>query len=61
MEIIQAGLVRKVQEETGVQVEPVALSGVYKNIRRGIIALVFRCRILAGEPQPAAEAEQIAW
>jgi 8-oxo-dGTP diphosphatase len=60
-ETIQAGLVREVQEETGVQVEPVALSGVYKNMRRGIIALVFRCRIVAGEPQPTAEAEQIAW
>jgi 8-oxo-dGTP diphosphatase len=56
-ETIQAGLVREVQEETGVQVEPVALSGVYKNMRRGIIALVFRCRIVAGEPQPTAEAE----
>ena len=62
-ETIQAGLVREVQEETGVQVEPMALSGVYKNMRRGIIALVFRCRIVAGagEPQPTAEAEQIAW
>ena len=60
-ETIQAGLVREVQEETGVQVEPVALSGVYKNMRRGIIALVFRCRIVTGEPQPTAEAEQIAW
>jgi 8-oxo-dGTP diphosphatase len=38
----------------------VALSGVYKNMRCGIIALVFRCRIVAGEPQPT-EAEQIAW
>ena len=60
-ETIQTGLVREVQEETGVQVEPVALSGVYKNMRRGIIALVFRCRIVAGEPQPTAEAEQIDW
>jgi 8-oxo-dGTP diphosphatase len=56
-----ASLVREVQEETGVQVEPVALSGVYKNMRRGIIALVFRCRIVAGESQPTAEVEQIAW
>jgi 8-oxo-dGTP diphosphatase len=62
-ETIQAGLVREVREETGLRVEPVALSGVYKNMRRGIIALVFRCRIVAsaGEPQPTAEAEQIAW
>jgi ADP-ribose pyrophosphatase YjhB (NUDIX family) len=60
-ESIQAGLVREVHEETGLQVEAMALSGVYKNMRRGIIALVFRCRIVAGEPQPTAEADQVAW
>jgi 8-oxo-dGTP diphosphatase len=60
-ESIQAGLVREVHEETGLQVQAVALSGVYKNMRRGIIALVFRCRIVTGEPQPTAEADQIAW
>ena len=60
-ETIQAGLVREVLEETGMRVEPEALTGVYKNMRRGIIALVFRCRIVADEPQPTAEAEQIAW
>jgi 8-oxo-dGTP diphosphatase len=30
-------------------------------MRRGIIALVFRCPIVAGEPQFTAEAKQIAW
>jgi 8-oxo-dGTP diphosphatase len=51
-ETIQAGLVREVREETGLEVEPQALSGVYKNMRRGIVALVFRCRIIDGEPRP---------
>ena len=60
-ETIQAGLVREVLEETGLQVEPEALSGVYKNMRRGIIALVFRCRIVAGEPGASSEAEEVAW
>jgi 8-oxo-dGTP diphosphatase len=41
-ETIQAGLVREVLEETGLRVEPEALTGIYKNMRRGIIALVFR-------------------
>jgi 8-oxo-dGTP diphosphatase len=45
-ETIQADLVHEVREETGLQVEPIALSPVYKNMRRGIIALVFRCRIV---------------
>jgi 8-oxo-dGTP diphosphatase len=60
-ETIQAGLVREVREETGLEVEPQALSGVYKNMRRGIVALVFRCRIIDGEPRPTREAEQVSW
>ena len=34
-ETIQEGLVREVKEETCLQVEPEALTGVYKNMRRG--------------------------
>jgi 8-oxo-dGTP diphosphatase len=60
-ETIQAGLVREVREETGLEVELEALSGVYKNMRRGIVALVFRCRIIGGEPHPTREAEQVSW
>jgi len=60
-ETIPAGLVREVREETGLEVEPQALSGVYKNMRRGIVALVFRCRIIGGEPHPTREAEQVSW
>jgi 8-oxo-dGTP diphosphatase len=60
-ETIHAGLIREVQEETGLEVEPMALSGIYKNMRRGIIALVFRCRIVGGEPLTTSEAEEIAW
>jgi 8-oxo-dGTP diphosphatase len=60
-ETIQAGLIREVREETGLEVEPVALSGVYKNMRHGIIALVFRCRIVGGERRATTEAEQVAW
>ena len=60
-ETIPAGLVREVREETGLEVEPETLTGVYKNMRRGIIALVFRCRILGGEPRASNEAAEIAW
>jgi ADP-ribose pyrophosphatase YjhB (NUDIX family) len=60
-ETIQAGLVREVREETGLEVEPQALSGVYKNMRRGIVALVFRCRIVGGEPRPTREALEVSW
>jgi 8-oxo-dGTP diphosphatase len=46
-ETITEGLLREVREETGLIVEP-ALTGVYKNMSRGIIALVFRCRPIGG-------------
>jgi 8-oxo-dGTP diphosphatase len=39
----------------------IALSGVYKNMRRGIIALVFRCRIVGGKPGATTEAQELAW
>ena len=38
-ESIEAGLIREVEQETGLQVEPTALTGVYKNMCRGIVAL----------------------
>jgi 8-oxo-dGTP diphosphatase len=60
-ETIQAGLVREVLEETGLRVEPEELTGVYKNMRRGIVALVFRSRIVAGEPRATNEVVEVAW
>jgi 8-oxo-dGTP pyrophosphatase MutT (NUDIX family) len=44
-ESIADGLVREVREETGLIVEPIALTGVYKNTSQGIVTLVFRCRV----------------
>ena len=60
-ESIETGLVREVTEETGLTVRPVALTGVYKNMRRGIVALVFRCEILDGDARTTRETREIAW
>lgn len=60
-ESIEDGLRREVREETGLEVEPVTLTGVYKNMARGIIALVFRCRILAGQLTPNDEVTEFHW
>jgi 8-oxo-dGTP diphosphatase len=60
-ETIYDGLRREVREETGLDVEPVALSGVYKNITRGIIALVFRCEVTGGDLGVSDEAEDFRW
>jgi hypothetical protein len=39
----------------------VTLTGVYKNMRRGVVALVFRCTITGGELVATDEAEDSCW
>jgi 8-oxo-dGTP diphosphatase len=60
-ESIEAGLRREVCEETGLTVEPVALTGVYKNMARGIIALVFRCKVVSGHLAVNDEVSRFRW
>jgi 8-oxo-dGTP diphosphatase len=49
-ESIPDGLRREIREETGLDIEPGPLTGIYKNMPRGIVALVFRCKITGGHP-----------
>jgi hypothetical protein len=42
-------------------VEPVALTGVYKNVRRGIVALVFRCTVVGQATPLSDEVSEIGW
>ncbi len=58
---IHDGLRREVREETGLDVEPIALTGVYKNMNRAIIALVFRCKTTGGQLSPTDETEAFRW
>lgn len=60
-ESIEAGLRREVREETGLTVEPVALTGVYKNMARGIVALVFRCHVVGGHLTTNDEVSGFQW
>lgn len=60
-ETITEGLAREVFEETGLIVEPEAVSGVYKNMKRGIVAIVFRCHATGGELRPSDETQAFAW
>lgn len=60
-ETFEAGVQREVWEETGVVVTVEGLSGVYKNLVRGVVALVYRCRLSSGEPRPTEEARETAW
>jgi 8-oxo-dGTP diphosphatase len=60
-ETITDGLQREVKEETGLIIEPVALTGVYKNMSRGVIALVFRCRPIGGALAENSEVAGFRW
>lgn len=57
----QDGLVREVLEETGYKVEPGPLTGVYKNMRLGIVSLAFRCRVVGGEAATSDESDAVRW
>jgi ADP-ribose pyrophosphatase YjhB (NUDIX family) len=60
-EPIHDGVVREIREETGLSVAPMSLSGVYKNMSRGIIALVFRCKVLSGTLVTNDEVSEFRW
>jgi 8-oxo-dGTP diphosphatase len=60
-ETIHDGLRREVREETGLDVEPIVLTGVYKNMNRAIIALVFRCKATGGQLSTTDETEAVRW
>lgn len=60
-ETVTDGLLREIKEETGLTVEPVALTGVYKNMSRGIIALVFKCRAIGGKLAENPEVAGFRW
>lgn len=57
----EAGVVREVFEETRLKVEVGQLTGVYKNMSRGIISLVFRCRPIAGQEHETDESRDVRW
>src|SRR5690349_809537 len=61
-ESIVDGVRREVHEETGLRIEPDRLTGVYKNMPRGIVALVFRAHITGGTEAAATdETVRLAW
>ena len=60
-EAIEDGLRREVREETGLDIELDTLTGVYKNMNRGIIALVFRCKVTGGELTTNDEVTDFRW
>lgn len=60
-ETFQAGVRREVLEETGITVTVDRLTGAYKNLNRGIVALVFRCTPASGTAHATSEAVAVRW
>ncbi|WKU44651.1 NUDIX domain-containing protein [Streptomyces sp. VNUA116] len=57
----EAGARREVLEETGIEVEVQRLTGVYKNMARGVVALVFRCTPVGGSERTSEESAAVSW
>jgi 8-oxo-dGTP diphosphatase len=60
-ETFEEGVRREVHEETGAWVKVERLTGVYKNMTRGIVALVFRCVAEAGSVTTTDESREVRW
>jgi 8-oxo-dGTP diphosphatase len=60
-ESFEDGVRREVLEETGLTVSVERLTGVYKNLTHGIVALVYRCRPTGGHTHPTEEAREVRW
>jgi ADP-ribose pyrophosphatase YjhB (NUDIX family) len=60
-EQFEDGVRREVREETGLDVHVDRLTGVYKNLRLGVVALVFRCTPLGTVHRDSAEAVAVRW
>ena len=52
---------REVLEETGIYISVGSLTGVYKNMKLGVVALVFRCRKVGGSLTGSPETVAAQW
>ncbi|MFJ9040364.1 NUDIX domain-containing protein [Streptomyces sp. NPDC102406] len=60
-EAIEDGVCREVFEETGIKVHVERLTGVFKNMTVGVVALVFRCSPHGGTAQLSDESIAVTW
>jgi 8-oxo-dGTP diphosphatase len=68
-ETLREAAVREAMEETGLEVEPSDLLGVYDRVLRDAdertlyhyVLIDFLCRRVSGEPQAAGDADEVRW
>jgi 8-oxo-dGTP diphosphatase len=52
---------REVLEETGYRISVEVLTGVYKNMKLGVVSLAFRCRLSGGSAATSSESSAVDW
>lgn len=60
-ESIDAGVRREILEETGIRVTVGPITGVYKNTKLAVVALVLRCSEPLGHARASSETSQVLW
>ncbi|ANY05164.1 NUDIX hydrolase [Pseudonocardia sp. HH130630-07] len=60
-ERFEDGVAREIHEETGLDVRVERLTGVYKNLLRDVVVLVYRCSPVGGTPGPREETSAVEW
>ncbi len=64
-ERVEDAAVREAREETGLEVEPVRLVGVYskpgRDPRGHYITIAYLCEAAGGRPEPGGDAEEVWW
>jgi len=61
---LEGAVAREVREESGIEVDVIRLSGVYKNVgAKGthVVSLVFLCRAVGGKPTTGDETSEVGW
>jgi len=68
-ETLHEAAIREAMEETGLQVEPSTLLGVYDRVLRDAdertlyhyVLIDFLCRRISGEPRPGSDVDEVRW
>ena len=60
-EAMEAGVRREVLEESGIEIALDGLTGVYKNLEKNIINLVFRGHVVGGELRTSEETKEVGF
>jgi ADP-ribose pyrophosphatase YjhB (NUDIX family) len=52
---------RETREETGVEIAVTGLVGVYQNVARAVVVVVYAADVVSGEPEPLDETLAVRW